>query len=68
MADRKQFLSNSEDDALLLQLLAKTEAVEVSEDMLHEQRVSFAYGNAMGDSGITRKSVKLASKSIRLQL
>lgn len=67
MADRKQFLSHSEDDAELLQLLSDSETVDVSEEMLHEQRVSFAYGNAMNDDSITRDSVKRASESIRLR-
>jgi hypothetical protein len=67
MADRKQFLSHSEDDAELLQLLAGSETVEVSDDMLHEQRVSFAFGNAMNDDTITKDSVKRASESIRLR-
>lgn len=67
MADRKQFLSHSEDDAELLRLLSASEAVDVSDEMLHEQRVSFAFGNAMNDDTITRESVKRASESIRLR-
>lgn len=67
MADRKQFLSHSEEDAELLKLLSDTETVDVSEEMLHEQRVSFAFGNAMNDDSITRESVKRASESIRLR-
>lgn len=67
MADRKQFLSHSEDNAELLQLLSATRTVEVSNEMLHEQRVSFAFGNAMNDDTITREGVKRASESIRLR-
>jgi len=67
MANRKQFLSRSEDDAELLQLLARTQDVEVSDEVLHEQRVSFAFGNAMNDDTITKDSVKRASESIRLR-
>jgi len=67
MADRKQFLSRSEDDIELLQLLEGASQVEVSDEMLHEQRVSFAFGNAMNDEKITKDSVKRASESIRLR-
>lgn len=67
MADRKQFLSHSEDDKDLLELLAATGSVEVSDEMLHEQRVSFAFGNAMNDESITKDGVKRASESIRLR-
>jgi hypothetical protein len=67
MADRKQFLSHSEDDAELLKLLAESDTVEVSEEMLHDQRISFAFGNAMSDDTITKDSVKRASESIRLR-
>lgn len=67
MADRKQFLSRSEADAELLRLLAATGDVVVSEAMLHEQRVSFAFGNAMNNDTITKDSVKRASESIRLR-
>ncbi|WP_223428439.1 hypothetical protein [Tateyamaria pelophila] len=67
MADRKQFLSHSEEDAELLQLLKATLTVEVSDEVLHEQRVSFAFGNAMNDETITKDSVKRASESIRLR-
>ena len=67
MADRKQFLSHSEDDAELLKLLVASDAVDVSDEMLHEQRVSFAFGNAMSDDAITKDSVRRASESIRLR-
>jgi hypothetical protein len=67
MADRKQFLSSSEPDGDLLELLSESEKTEVTEDMLHEQRVSFAFGNAMNADGITKDSVRNSSKSIRLR-
>lgn len=67
MANRKQFLSQSQDNAELLMLLEKTASVVVTEDILHEQRVSFAFGNAMNDEHITKESVRRASESIRLR-
>jgi hypothetical protein len=65
MADRKQFLSTTQPDADLLKLLDQSRATEVTEDMLHEQRVSFAFGNAMNVEAITKDSVRHTSKSIR---
>jgi len=38
----------------------------VSEDELHEQRISFAFGNAPDSKLITKDSVRLASENIRL--
>lgn len=67
MADRKQFLSHSDDDAELLELLESTSSIDVTDAILHEQRVSFAFGNAMNDDTITKESVKRASESIRLR-
>lgn len=64
MANRKQFLSSSEDDPELLQQLRDH---EVTEEELHEQRVSFAFGNAMNSDTITKDSVRRASASIRLR-
>jgi hypothetical protein len=67
MADRKQFLSNSTDDADLLALLEKTRCDEVTEAELHEQRVSFAFGNALNTEQITKETVRRASQNIRIR-
>lgn len=67
MAERKQFLSTSQADDDLLALLEASLATEVTEDTLLEQRVSFAFGNAMNVETITKDSVRLTSKSIRLR-
>ena len=68
MADRKQFLGVAVADPELLKLLEATRERPVTEDELHEQRISFAYGNAPADAqSITKESVRLASKSIRLR-
>jgi hypothetical protein len=66
MAERKQFLQTRPADPELLELLEKSRSVDVSEDELHEQRISFAYGNALGSEHITKESVRAASKRIRL--
>ncbi|MCA9849119.1 MAG: hypothetical protein KC461_00525 [Dehalococcoidia bacterium] len=67
MADRKQFLSRSVDDPQLLALLKEARKQVVTEAMLHEQRVSFAFGNAMNSDKITKESVREASQSIRIR-
>jgi len=66
MADRKQFLL-SEVDGDLLALLEASRDLEVSEEILHEQRVSFAFGNAMNVDTTTKDSVRKTSQSIRLR-
>jgi hypothetical protein len=51
---------------VLQRLLA--EAREVTEDELREQRISFAYGNALDASPlITKASVRAAAGRIRLK-
>jgi hypothetical protein len=68
MAVRKSFLGAAPVHTELDQLLEATRNVQVTEAQLAEQRVSFAYGNAPADAaGITKDSVRAASKSIRLR-
>ena len=67
MANRKQFLSKSIDNPELLALLETTSSQVVTDEVLHEQRVSFAFGNAMNDEHITKENVRRASESIRLR-
>jgi hypothetical protein len=66
MAARKQFLKNLPTDPELAKLLDEARKVKVSEEELHEQRISFAYGNAPDSEFITKDSVRVASKNIRL--
>ena len=67
MADRKQFQNVTPADPELIRLLEATRSQPVSEEELREQRISFAFGNAPQDSTlITKDSVRLASKNIRL--
>ena len=67
MAKRKPFLSEKKASASLLAALEKARNTVVSDDMLKEQRVSFAYGNAMDLKGITKDSVRTSSNSVRLR-
>jgi len=66
MADRKQFQNVPAPDPELMGLLEACRDRSVSEDELHEQRISFAYGNAPVSKLITKDSVRLASQNIRL--
>ena len=67
MADRKQFQNVTAQDQELMRLLETSHNRPVSEDELQEQRISFAFGNAPDSELITKESVRLASKNIRLQ-
>lgn len=66
MADRKQFLGSASVDPELEALLEETKKTEITEEQLHEQRISFAFGNAPESELITKDTVRLASQSIKL--
>lgn len=66
MVDRKQFLGVTEADPELMRALEATREKVVTEDELREQRISFAFGNALGSDSITKDSVRQASKHIQL--
>jgi len=66
MAERKQFLGDNEIDEDLEAALVKAKERPITEEELHAQRVSFAFGNAMNSKNITRASVEKASRCIRL--
>ena len=67
MADRKQFITVEPADAELLRLLEETRDVSVTEEQLREQRISFAFGNAMGSKSSTKESVRHTSQNLRLR-
>ena len=67
MALRKQFSGNVKADPELVALMESNRHVEVSEETLREQRISFAFGNAMNADRITKESVRATSQSIRLR-
>lgn len=66
MADRKQFQNVTAPDPELVRLLDASRDNPLTEEELQEQRVSFAFGNAPESALITKDSVRLASKHIRL--
>lgn len=66
MAERKQFLGVAQANADLLRLLSESRSRTVTDEELREQRISFAFGNALNSSRITKESVRCASQSVRL--
>lgn len=66
MAARKAFFGPEPSHPELDRLLEAARLNPVSEEQLLEQRVSFAYGNAPADSGITKDSVREASRRVRI--
>ncbi len=66
MANRKQFLGVAPPDEALVRLLSESRERIVTDSELREQRISFAFGNAMNSSHITKESVRQTSQSIRL--
>ncbi len=66
MAERKQFLDVPAVDEALTRLLDESRNSQVTEDELREQRISFAFGNALGLEAITKESVRQSSKHVRL--
>ncbi|MCH8240911.1 MAG: hypothetical protein IIB62_12885 [Proteobacteria bacterium] len=67
MAERKQFLNSPALDPELKALLDSARKKPVTEEQLHEQRISFAFGNALESDLITKESVRLTSSKIRLE-
>jgi hypothetical protein len=66
MAVRKSVLRPAPQRPELDRLLANSIAAGISDEHLAEQRVSFAYGNAPEGSRITKDSVRVASRSIKV--
>jgi len=66
MADRKQFFGEAKLDPELEKLLDEARNTPVTEEQLHEQRISFAFGNSLESEFITKDSVRKASKMISL--
>ena len=65
MADRKQFLGVAQANPDLLRLLNESRERAVSDEELREQRISFAFGNALNSNTI-KESVRRTSQSVRL--
>ena len=68
MSVSRQFLRQPATDQELLELLERAKASTITEEQLHEQRVSFAFGNAPDSKYITKDSVRHAAKHLRLNM
>jgi hypothetical protein len=66
MAPRKSALRPAPHRPELDRLVEQAKLAGVTDEVLREQRVSFAYGNAPESSRITKESVRAASRSIRI--
>jgi hypothetical protein len=64
MADRKQFMEIRAADVELLRLLDEAKHVPITEELLREQRISFAYGNALGSESVTKERVRRAARHL----
>jgi hypothetical protein len=68
MADRKQFFGDIKTNPELTKALEASSKIQVTEEELREQRISFAFGNAPeGATSITKDSVRHTSEHIQLR-
>jgi hypothetical protein len=67
MATRKHFLEDGPVDPEFAVAVTEAKKRPVTEDELREQRISFAFGNAMESEEITKDSVRATSQSFRLR-
>jgi hypothetical protein len=67
MAIRKSALTQAPARPELDRLLQQARETGVTDEQLFEQRISFAYGNAPENSGITKETAKLAASSILMR-
>lgn len=66
MAERKPFYEISKVKESLRKLLENARGIEITEEQLREQRISFAFGNTLNSELITKESVTKASNTIKL--
>ena len=67
MVARKAFFGPAPSRPALDRLLVEARAIEVDDELLRVQRVSFAFGNAPEGANITKESVEEASNSFRIK-
>lgn len=67
MVARKPFFGPAPNRPELDRLLEEARGVEITDEQLREQRVSFAYGNAPAGAKITKESIRDASNSLRIK-
>lgn len=63
---KKIFCLNSNQRIELTRMLEEARRIPITDEMIQEQRISFAYGNAPYDSEITKDDVRRAASGIRM--
>lgn len=66
MAERKPALTRAPERPVLRKLLDHAKTVELTDQQLRDQRISFVYGNAPKGSRITRESAERSADRIRV--
>ncbi len=67
MAIRKSALKTAPARPELDRLLQQARETGVTDEQLKEQRISFAYGNAPENSGITKETARSAANSMLMR-
>lgn len=67
MAVRKSVLKSAPSRPELDRLLAQAKHRTITDEQLREQRVSFVYGNAPENSGITKESARRAASGVLMR-
>ncbi len=67
MAHRKQAAVRADVREDLLIVLKQSRARRVTEEELHEQRISFAFGQAMNLEKVTKDSIRTTAQRVRLR-
>ena len=67
MAHRKQAAVRADVREDLITVLKQSRARRVTEEELHEQRISFAFGQAMNLEKVTKESVRTTAQRVRLK-
>lgn len=58
---KRRFCLNLEQRTELIRMLEEARKIPITDEMIQEQRISFAYGNAPYDSEITKDDVRRAA-------
>jgi hypothetical protein len=67
MAARKLFFGPRASHPELEKIRKETRDLEVTDEQLAEQRISFIYGNAPAGSAITKETARVASTRFRIK-
>lgn len=63
---KRRFCLNLEQRTELIRMLEEARKIPITDEMIQEQRISFAYGNAPYDSEITKDDVRRAASGFRI--